>query len=171
MSTMDSLIVVTAKYALFLSIAVTAFVWLRMPRPQKWELIIWAVLGGAAAVALVKLGGALYFDPRPFVTHHVAPLFPHAADNGFPSDHTVAGMLMAVGVMLYSRKWGVVLVGATLLLGIARVAAHVHSPIDILGGIAFGAAAALITLPAARWLSRRQAGAAARSRSAEGEDA
>src|SRR5450759_555305 len=89
---MDTLIVITAKYALFLSLVITAYVWLRLPRRQKWEFVVWAFLGGAIALALVKLGGALYVDQRPFVIHHIAPLFPHAADNGFPSDHMVASM-------------------------------------------------------------------------------
>jgi hypothetical protein len=60
---MQSLIVVTAKYALYLSLAITAVVWLRLPRQQKWEFVVWVVLGGAIAVALVKLGGALYYGP------------------------------------------------------------------------------------------------------------
>jgi len=152
---MDSLIVVTAKYALFLSLVITAYVWLRLPRRQKWEFVVWAVLGGAIAFALVKLGGALYFDPRPFVTQHIAPLFPHGADNGFPSDHTVASMFLAVCVLFYSKRWGAALVVISLLLGVTRIVAHVHRPIDILGAMVIAVAAALIARPAARWLTRR----------------
>ena len=152
---MDTLIVITAKYALFLSLVITAYVWLRLPRQQMWELVVWALLGGAIAFALVKLGGALYFDQRPFVTHHVAPLFPHAPDNGFPSDHTLASMFLAVCVLFYSRRWGVVLVAISLLLGVARIAAHVHRPIDILGAIVMAVTAALLARPVAGWLTRR----------------
>ena len=152
---MDTLIVIIAKYALFLSLVITAYVWLRLPRQKKWELVVWALLGGAIAFALVKLGGALYFDQRPFVTHHVAPLFPHAPDNGFPSDHTLASMFLAVCVLFYSRRWGVVLVAISLLLGVARLAAHVHRPIDILGAIVMAVTAALLARPVARWLTRR----------------
>lgn len=157
-------IVVIAKYGLVFSAVVTLYVWLRLPRSQKWELIIWAALGGAVAAALVKLGGALYFDPRPFVTHHITPLFPHAADNGFPSDHTAASMFLAACVLCYSRRWGAVLIAMSLLIGASRVAAHVHSPIDILAGIVFGIAAAVVTLPAARWLARHRAIAVIRAR-------
>src|SRR5665647_835765 len=152
---MDTLIVVTAKYALYLSIAITAVVWLRLPRQQKWEFVVWAVLGAAVALALVKLGGALYFDPRPFVTQHIAPLFPHGVDNGFPSDHTVASMFLAVCVLFYSKRWGAALVVISLLLGVTRIVAHVHRPIDILGAMVIAVAAALIARPAARWLTRR----------------
>ena len=54
---MDGLIVVMAKYGLVLSVVITFCVGLRLPRPQTVELLIWAVLGDAVAVALVKLGG------------------------------------------------------------------------------------------------------------------
>ena len=152
---MDSLIIITAKYALFLSLVITAYVWLRLPRRQKWEFVVLAFLGGVIALALAKLGGALYVDQRPFVTHHIAQLFHHAADNGFHSDHTVASMFLAVCVLFYSRRWGVVLVAISLLVGVTRIAAHVHRPIDILGAIAIAVTAALIARPAARWLARR----------------
>lgn len=56
---MDGLIVVIAKYGLVLSVVITFWVGLRLPRPQTVELLIWAVLGGAVAAALVKLGGVL----------------------------------------------------------------------------------------------------------------
>ena len=32
---------------------------------------------------------SLYFNPRPFMVSGVEPLISHAADNGFPSDHTL----------------------------------------------------------------------------------
>ena len=51
---MDTLIVITAKYALFLSLVIAAYVWLRLPRQQKWEFVVWALLGGAIAFALVS---------------------------------------------------------------------------------------------------------------------
>lgn len=152
---MDSIVVFVAKYALFFSLAVVVAVWLRLPRRQKWEFVVWAVIGGAIALALVKLGGALYYDQRPFVTDHVVPLFAHAPDNGFPSDHTAVSMFAAVLVLYYARRWGVVLVVVSLLIGASRIDAHLHRPIDILGAIAIAVVSALIALPAARRLTRR----------------
>jgi undecaprenyl-diphosphatase len=152
---MDSVIVVIAKYALFLSLLVSVYVWLRLPRELKWEFAVWAALGGALALGLVKLGGALYYDQRPFVTEHITPLFAHAPDNGFPSDHTAVSMFLAVCVLHYSRRWGIVLVAVSLAIGGARMAAHLHRPIDILGAIAIAVGSALVAYPAAHWLARR----------------
>jgi len=51
---MDTLIVITAKYALFVSLVITAYVWLRLPRRQKWEFVVWAFLGGAIALVILR---------------------------------------------------------------------------------------------------------------------
>jgi undecaprenyl-diphosphatase len=144
-----------AQYAVYLSLLVALVVWLRLPRVQKWEFALTAVIGGAIAVGLMLLGGALYHDTRPFVAEHVAPFFPHAADSGFPSDHTLLAMFVAMCVLFYSRRWGVVLLVVTAAVGWARVAALVHRPIDIIAAAAFSVVAALIARPLALWVMRR----------------
>lgn len=158
---MNRLISLIAQYAVFVSIVIAIVVWLRLPRQQKWEFAVTGVIGGVIALALLKLGGALYYDPRPFVTQHVAPLFPHAADNGFPSDHTLLAMFLAVCVLFYSSRWGVVLVAVASAIGVTRVAAHVHHPIDIVGAMAFAVTAALVARALALWLMRRSSSRAA----------
>ena len=160
---MDRLISLIAQYAVFLSIVIAIIVWLRLPRQQKWEFAATGLIGGAIALGLLKLGSALYYDPRPFIAEHVAPLFPHPADNGFPSDHTLLAMFLAVCVFFYSRRRGIVLVAVAVAIGAARVAAHIHHPIDIIAAVAFAVVAALVARPLAlaliRWWHQRSAGA------------
>ncbi len=138
---MDSTIVFVAKYFLYISVVVTAWFWWRSQRSTKVELLGRLVVGGVIALALARLGGYLYYDPRPFVTEHVRPLFAHAADNGFPSDHALLTSFLGFTLLLYSRKVGAVLLVIAVLVGAARVAAHVHSPIDIIGSFVFSAIA------------------------------
>lgn len=152
---MNTLIADLAQYGFILSILVAFIVWLRLPRRQKLELLVAGLIGSALCFALIKLGGALYYDPRPFVTEHVAPLFPHPADNGFPSDHTVLTMLVGMCVFVVSRRWGLVLIAISLLAGVARVLSHVHSPIDILGAVAMAAVAAAVGWLLTRWIFAR----------------
>lgn len=64
-------------------------------------------------------------------------------------------MFAAVLVLYYSRRWGVVLVVISLLIGASRVDAHLHRPIDVLGAIAIAVISALIAFPAARRLTQR----------------
>ncbi len=152
---MDAVIVFIAQYFFVLSIAVAGLVWLRVPAGQKWTLAVTGVAGGLLGLGLITVAGLLYYEPRPFVTQHIHPLFAHAADNGFPSDHATLTMFLAVCVLFYSRLWGGVLVGNALLVGTARVLAHVHSPLDIVAGFVFAAVAALLAHWAAPWMVRK----------------
>lgn len=141
---MNSTIVFVAKYFLFASLGVTGIFWLRCGRDTRVDLLIRGVLGGLLALALARLAGHLYYDPRPFVTQHVTPLFPHAADNGFPSDHALLTSFLGFTVLAYSKKVGGLLLLIAVAVGAARVAAHVHSPIDIVGSFVFSAIAAFV---------------------------
>ncbi len=152
---MNVVIVVVAQYFFLISVAVTAAVWIRQPSRGKLTLAIAGVAGGLAGLGLISLAGALYYDPRPFVVEHIHPLFAHAADNGFPSDHAALTMFLAVCVWFCSRRWGLVLAVNALLVGAARVLAHVHSPLDILAGYLIGATAAALASLAAPAIVRR----------------
>ena len=144
-----------AQYFLYLSVIVTVWYWWRRDRPTKVELGFRLLVGGLLALALARVAGHLYYDPRPFVTQHVRPLFAHAADNGFPSDHALLTSFLAVSVMWYSRRVGAVLLANAVLVGASRVAAHVHSPIDIIGSFVFSGVAALVANVVTKW-ARRQ---------------
>lgn len=132
---MDSLITFGAKY-LFLALPLL-FLWAlyQASRKDRKNLILAIVTALIIAALLDKLTGKLYYDPRPFVTHNVKPLLAHAADNGFPSEHTLVSFTLAVVIFLYRRRLGWLALALGLLVGISRVAAHVHSPIDIAGAI------------------------------------
>ena len=84
---------------------------------------------------IAKVVGHLYFDPRPFVVGHFTPLLSHAADNGFPSDHTLFGAAIAAVIFRFSRKTGTFLLFLAIFVGVARVFAGVHHTVDIAGSI------------------------------------
>ncbi|MDB5179305.1 MAG: phosphatase family protein [Patescibacteria group bacterium] len=134
---MNSIIIFCAKYLFLIAGLVAVIYWLRVPKPQKIQLLIFAAIAGVVAFVLTRIGGALYYDPRPFMTSHTTPLIPHAPGNGFPSDHTVLAALIAVVIYSASKRLGLVLFALALAVGAARVAAQVHSPIDILGSMVF----------------------------------
>jgi undecaprenyl-diphosphatase len=141
---MNQIVILCAKY-LFIVVALLAFVyWLKLAKRQKIEVIIFGIITLAAAFVLAKLGGAVFYDARPFVSDHVASLFPYVADNGFPSDHTLFSAAIAVTIYSVSKRWGSILGGLAILVGISRVLAHVHHPIDIVGSLIFAVLAGLI---------------------------
>ena len=145
---MNQLIILIAEYAIFLLPVFAVVLFFSLPRTSRGQYLLSLVLSGVCAFILVKIAGQLIVDPRPFVSDHVVPLFPHISDNGFPSDHTTFGTTLAFISFFYSRKWGLVMILIAILIGTTRVFAHVHHWSDIIGGTIVGliAATAAISL-------------------------
>jgi undecaprenyl-diphosphatase len=138
----DTVIIFGAKY-LFLALPALFLLALYQANHRDRKRLIMALIAAIIIAGILdKLGGHFYYDPRPFVTHHVTPLVAHSADNGFPSEHTLFSFTFATVILLYRKRLGWLAVLLGLLVGAARIAAHVHSPIDIAGGVVFGVAAA-----------------------------
>ena len=135
--------VVVAQYALYLVAAAAVVVWLMASRRDKVSLAIEAVVAMVLVAVMVKVAGAVHLDPRPFVQNPaVKPLFPHPADNGFPSDHTALAAAISVVVWQYRRRVASAMVVLSILIGAARVAAHVHHIQDIVAALIIGLVAA-----------------------------
>jgi undecaprenyl-diphosphatase len=135
----NTLIVLVAQYLLFGLVLLAGLTWLTLDRTGKLRLAVAAVVGLAVVGAAIWIAGALHVDPRPFVQDpSVVPLFPHPADNGFPSDHAAAGGLLTALVLRYRRVLGGVVGVGAVLIGVARVAAHVHHAQDVVAGLALG---------------------------------
>jgi len=102
---------------------------------------------------------SLYFNPRPFMVSGVEPLISHAADNGFPSDHTLLLASIASLVFIFNRKLAAWLWVITILVGISRVYAGVHHFIDILGSISIAIASTALVYVIIRklWNKNNQA--------------
>lgn len=138
---MDSLIIFGAKYLFIVVALIYVLAWAQANRKYKIRMAAAIILAGIIAVILDKIAGRLYYDPRPFVTHHLKPLVAHSADNGFPSEHTVFTMAVSAVLVFFRPKLGALAFILSVLVGISRVAAHIHSPIDIVGGALMGIAA------------------------------
>lgn len=149
----NALIVVTAQYLLYALVVAAGLVWLTCPRSDKWTLAAQSVVGLALVGIGIWVAGSLHVDPRPFVQDPgSAALFAHAADNGFPSDHSAAGGLLAALVFPYRRLVGVVIGAGAVLIGAARVAAHVHHAEDVIAGLAIGLGAGILAVIGVNWL-------------------
>jgi len=135
MQTIDHLIIFAADYLLYLLglIFLLLILFSEKSRQAATLKIFIAALFIGFVIALV--GGRLFYDPRPFVVEHVKPLVAHNSDNGFPSDHTLLAMTIALTVLINDKKLGSSLLVAALLIGLARVLAKVHHPVDILGSV------------------------------------
>jgi undecaprenyl-diphosphatase len=143
---MNLLIIFTAKYLIILPLLIAAYVAWKLPAENRFSYSLHIIATGILAYIIAKVLSHFYFDPRPFVQNGIAPLIPHAADNGFPSDHTLLAAVLAATIIVFKRNVGIVLWVIALMIGSARVAAGVHHPIDIVGSIVIAIIASAIVV-------------------------
>jgi membrane-associated phospholipid phosphatase len=142
---MDGLITFIAKYFILIPIFITVYIFLKLQGKKRKEMIIMLFCAGLLSMIFAKIGAHLYNDPRPYIKDGATPLFAHSSDpNGFPSDHTLLASFLGFVVLYYSKKAGTVLLIIAALIGWARVAAHVHHLVDIIGSFIFTGVAFLI---------------------------
>ncbi len=65
-------------------------------------------------------------------------------DGAFPSFHTMSAFALSVTIYLHDQKVGLWFLIGAILVGIGRVLANVHYPIDIIGGALLGTLIAVI---------------------------
>ena len=103
-------------------------------------IVIFAIPVGIAIVVSEGIS-RLYVRQRPFVADPTVKLLvPHGADGGMPSHHLAVMVALIVSVYFYDRRIAALLALLAVLTGIARVAAGIHYPSDILVGAALGVA-------------------------------
>jgi undecaprenyl-diphosphatase len=153
----DTLVIWVAQYLLFAMAAGLALVWLLAEdRRGKVDLAAEAAVGIVLMLIFLYVANSVHSDPRPFVSDpHVKPLFSHAADNGFPSDHSIAAGLIAMLVLIRHRLLGLLFVGAAVAIAWARVDAHVHHLQDVVAGLLLGGLAAVLAALAVRLVRAR----------------
>jgi undecaprenyl-diphosphatase len=116
----------------------------------------------ATLVSMVILFGLnnLFFRPRPFTTQAVHLLFYHNTDSAFPSNAATLGFAFSFGVFVYRRKLGAVMLALATFVCLARMAAGIHYPLDVIGGMLLGLGSVLAVraaepayIPLAAWLN------------------
>ncbi len=151
----DSLIVFFAYYFPYI-VAITAGIFLLMHHDvlksqnpyrvflQKKKEVLEAFFAGASAWILAQVFKFLFSYGRPIET--LAEINPLLVKNdySFPSGHATFFMALAVSIFLSHKKAGYVFIGFALLIGISRIVAGVHFPVDILAGYVLGALVSLL---------------------------
>jgi len=111
----------------------------------KKEQVIHAVSASLIALFVAFLIKKFFPTVRPFIINgkEIDVLF-KPTDGAFPSEHTVIAFALAVTVFMHDRKVGWWFLVGALVVGVARVFANVHYPIDIIGGAFLGTIVAVI---------------------------
>jgi membrane-associated phospholipid phosphatase len=138
-----------SNYYLIIGIFCVAYYWFNSPRFIRFLvacLLLLAVTEGAAYALKI-----LVARPRPAVEWLI--YVDHKA-LGFPSAHAVNTMALAVFMARWFHKSLVVFLLFPLVVGVSRVLANYHYPLDVLGGWIIGATLASLwntTLNRLRW--------------------
>lgn len=132
---MNTAIVFAAQYLYLIAIIIAALAAILADAQTKRRLVKLSILALPLSFIISRVAHYLIYNPRPFAVEHIQPLIPHAADNGFPSDHTLLIMTVAAITFSYNRKVGVGLAVLGLAIGYARVIAKIHHPLDIWGSV------------------------------------
>lgn len=146
--TSDVLIRLIADGLVVPIVLIGAFVLLfRVPKGKRFYSYSRILLAGLTAYLFAKLVGTIYQPTslRPFEELGVTPGAAYLNNPGFPSDHMlfVTAIVCAVWAETRMKKTTVLLIVLALLVGIGRVIALVHTPFDIIGGVAIALLGAL----------------------------
>ena len=142
MSSADTLTIIGAKYLIVVPLLLVCWEFWRATVEERHIMLRRGILAGILAIVFAKIGGALYSEPRPFVSGHFTPLIPHEPDNGFPSDHTLLAFTCAF--LLFAQLAIPEMLLAILfsaVIAFSRIRSGLHSPLDIGASIVFAAIA------------------------------
>ncbi|HKC05174.1 MAG TPA: phosphatase PAP2 family protein [Patescibacteria group bacterium] len=128
-------------YFLFLGLIVLWFIDGKIEKEQVVHALF-ACLFAWTIAFLIK-----HFFPtlRPFMVNGKGiDVLLRPTDGAFPSEHTTLAFALATTIFMHDRKVGWLFLIGALVVGVARVFANVHYPVDILGGAFLGTMIAVI---------------------------
>lgn len=105
----------------------------------KKETVLHAIFSCLVTYAITELIKTVFPTIRPFQFNGGLPLtLTVPSDSAFPSSHTAVGFALAITILKHDKKVGILYLVMAGLVGIARIMAHVHYPIDIMAGAFIG---------------------------------
>lgn len=135
---LDWLIVFLAGYSQYILLVLAIFLLLAKVKDWRRQLYILSAFLLSAIISrglVTEIIRFFYNRPRPFLAFHFAPLIKQELTGSFPSGHMTFYFVLALTVFLLNKKWAWFFIVSVILMGLARIAAGVHWPSDILGGI------------------------------------
>jgi membrane-associated phospholipid phosphatase len=137
----ETIIRLIADAAVIPVVLIGAYVLLfKIPKGGRFEAYSRILLAGLTAYLIAKFIATIYQPSleRPFETLGVAAGALYLNNPGFPSDHAlfVTAITLAVWFETKMKKTSLLLAILVLLICIGRVVALVHTPADVIAGVA-----------------------------------
>jgi undecaprenyl-diphosphatase len=142
---MNLLITFLASFLIWLMFAGLLILWVIDGRIKR-EQVIHALLASFVAWIIAQTIKFLIPIPRPFLLNGKTPLtLTLDTDGTFPSAHAALAFGLSTTIWLHDRKIGWLYLISACIVGIARVLANVHYPIDVCGGALLGIFTSFVT--------------------------
>lgn len=100
---------------------------------------------GAIAWVLSYVIKYIFVIPRPFIINNITPLVLESGFS-FPSSHVMVISALTILIWNINHKIGYVFIVFTILTAFSRMIIGVHYPVDVLGGMFFGALVGFLAL-------------------------
>jgi membrane-associated phospholipid phosphatase len=144
----DFLIKVAADYTLIAIVLIGAYALIfKIPKGKRFKAYCRILVAGLTAYLLAKLVGSIWQPEalRPFELLGKAAGASFLNNAGFPSDHVLFATAITCAVWFETKQkvltW--ILAVLVVVVGVGRVLALVHTPIDVIGGVIFALFGAL----------------------------
>lgn len=108
------------------------------------ELAVHILLSVATVIVFSVVIKELFLVPRPFISQGIDAGAGLAYYSSLPSIHAAVAFALATTVTLHQKQLGVFLFTIAAIIGIGRVLAHVHYPMDVVLGMLIGVLTGMI---------------------------
>lgn len=144
----DFFIRLIADIAVFPAVLIGAYALVfKVPKGQRFKTYCRVLMAGLTAYLIAKFVATIYqpTDQRPFELLGVDPGAAYLDNPGFPSDHAlfVTAILAAVWFTTKNKLLSGMLLVLVILVGVGRILALVHTPWDVIAGVAIALVGAL----------------------------
>ncbi len=136
---------ILADYLLIPIVLIGAVVLLKVPAKNRREVWAKAIIAGLIALVFAKIASLFYQNQRPFEALGVDPGASYLPNSGFPSDHILLAVTIVciVWAITKNKPLSILLLALCIAVGLGRILALVHTPVDVIGGAACAILAAL----------------------------
>jgi len=145
-----------ARFWIFAFVPFLAWLWVYGTKKDQ-HAVKEALWSAGLAILIAELLALTFLRFRPFLAfQQILVLIPPPLTSSFPSIHTAISSAITSALYLADRRLG--LLGLLIVLGVAigRMAAGVHFPTDILGGLFVGMASFIIVRLGHKALRKKQ---------------
>jgi len=111
------------------------YIFLAKDKRATGRLVAISLLSALIAWFLISLFKYNIHSPRPFETLNIKPVFLTEAGDSMPSGHATFLGALAIAIYCQKKRLGWLFILGALVVGLARIVAGIHWPLDV--GVGF----------------------------------